>query len=146
VEVKSNIITQTWYDQDGRQMSSMTWRYLCLPNNRDPRGPKGSRPATVDPREANENGPTALEVKLQQDWYACYADAEKTVPSISVQASGDYGYMSVIAAAKLREKQVQDLAHACMRARGYTSSSGESTTPQPLSGSGTVGTGESKSR
>jgi hypothetical protein len=66
------------------------------------------------------HGPASLENQFRKDWYACYSESEKTVPTMSVQASGEHGVYAVYAAMKGREKQVYNLAVACIQARGYT--------------------------
>src|SRR5262245_45786718 len=64
------------------------------------------------------DGPKDLETKYRQDWYACYTEAEKTVPPLKIQVTGPID--DVVIAAKSREKAVNDLVLACLGARGYT--------------------------
>ena len=64
-------------------------------------------------------GPKHLEAKYRQDWYACYSEAERTVPAVNVQAAGQQAISSVAIALAVRNKSVENLAFACMGARGY---------------------------
>jgi hypothetical protein len=78
------------------------------------------------------SGPKESEAKYRTDWYACYRDAEKTVPP-SVQATGEQGVMVVAVAVAARNKSVADLTVACMRSLGYVPE------PAPTTGGKTGG-------
>jgi len=65
------------------------------------------------------SGPKDHEAKYRQDWYACYSEAERTVPAVSVQAAGQQSMTTVALALAMRSNSVRDLTLACMRARGY---------------------------
>ncbi len=66
------------------------------------------------------DGPKNLETKYRQDWYACYTEAEKTMPPVNLQVSGDQSMYAVGIAIAARNKSVGDLALACLGARGYS--------------------------
>lgn len=70
-------------------------------------------------------GPKDLEPKYRRDWYSCLTEAEKTVPPIGVNAGGSQGLAGVALAVKARNRSVTDVVSACMRARGYTWTSGQ---------------------
>jgi len=64
-------------------------------------------------------GPKEKEANYRTDWYACYRDAEKTVPPLNVQATGEQAlYVAAIAMAS-RNRSVADLTVACMQSLGY---------------------------
>lgn len=79
-------------------------------------------------------GPKDLEPKFRADWYACYRDAEKSVPPISVQGAGEQGAVAVVLALNSRNQSVADLTVACMHSLGYEVQAPPSSSPSPASG------------
>ena len=74
-------------------------------------------------------GLKSLEAKYRQDWYACYSEAEKTIPAVNLQAVGEGSMTTVAMALAVRGNSVRDLALACMDARGYVATAAESSKP-----------------
>ncbi len=65
------------------------------------------------------SGSKQHEAKFRQDWYACYSEAQKTVPPVNLQVAGTQSMVTVALALEDRNRAVQDLTMACMAARGY---------------------------
>src|SRR5262249_44724317 len=76
-------------------------------------------PAGVTAQAPNWTGPPESEVQYRADWYQCLRDAERSVP-MPGQLGGDMYSTSLVMIGRARE--VQNLTHACMNARGYETS------------------------